>query len=357
MNRDRRRAALLAVHAAALVTLSATAPSWTAQPSGVTSRLRGVSAVDARVAWASGAAGTVIRTIDGGQTWQARTIPGTEGLDFRDIDAIDARTAFVLSIGPGEASRIYKTTDGGEQWTLSFRNEEPKAFFDAMAFWDAARGLAVSDSIDGHFVIQATRDGGRTWARVPLDGLPPALPNEGCFAASGTNVAVWGTQHAWIGTGASSDARVLRTTDGGRTWAVARTPVPAGPSAGIFSVAFRDATHGVIVGGDYKKEADAFDNVATTVDGGATWTLVKDRGLSGFRSAVAFAPGALTRRLIAVGPSGADRSGDDGRSWQPIGGALGFHGLSVARDGGVAWAVGEQGRISQLDITSGFGGR
>lgn len=341
----------------ALAVPYAATPVWTPQPAGVTARLRGVSAVSADVAWASGANGTILRTMDGGRTWQPRPIPGTEALDFRDIDATDERTAYALSIGPGDASRIYKTTDGGERWELSFSNDEPKAFFDAMAFWSRDRGLAVSDSIDGRFLIVSTDDGGRTWSRAPLEGLPPALSNEGCFAASGTNVAVWGTQHAWIGTGAAAEARVLRTTDGGRTWLVSRTPLPAGPSAGIFSIAFRDATHGVIVGGDYKKEAEAVDNVAVTGDGGVTWTLRKDRGLSGFRSAVAYVPGARTPRLIAVGPSGADRSTDDGRSWQPLEGAEGFHALSVARDGGVAWAVGEQGRISRLDVASGFGGR
>lgn len=342
---------IAAATATALAVLHAASSAWTPQSSGVTARLRGISAVSSRVAWASGASGTILRTMEGGRTWQPRPIPGTEALDFRDIDATDEHTAFALSIGPGDASRIYKTTDGGEHWTLSFSNGEPKAFFDAMAFWSRDRGLAVSDSVDGRFFIVVTADGGRTWSRAPLEGLPPALPNEGCFAASGTNVATWGTQHAWIGTGAAAEARVLRTTDGGQTWAISRTPIPAGPSAGIFSVAFRDATHGVIVGGDYKKEAEAADNVAITDDGGVTWTLVRNRGLTGFRSAVAYVPGARPPMLVAVGPSGADRSTDDGQSWQALG-VEGFHALGFSRDGRGAWAVGENGRIAGLDLDS-----
>ena len=125
-----------------------------------------------------------------GSTWQTLTVPDAEKLDFRDIDAVDERTAFVLSIGPGEQSRIYKTSDAGATWIEQFVNRDPKAFFDAMAFWDAKRGVAVSDSVDGQFVILTTTDGGATWARVPATALPPALPNEGFFAASGTNVAV-----------------------------------------------------------------------------------------------------------------------------------------------------------------------
>ncbi len=330
-----------------VVTLSAyLALGWTPQASGVTARLRGVSAVSADVAWASGTNGTVLRTTDGGSTWQRLSVPDSGQLDFRDIDAIDGRTAFVLSIGRGDASRIYRTTDAGATWDLQFANPDPKAFFDAMAFWDANRGVAFSDSVDGRFLILMTSDGGRTWARVPEDGLPPALDNEGAFAASGTNVAVYGREHVWIGTGAASRSRMLRSADGGRTWAIADTPLASGAFSGIFSVAFRDATHGVVVGGDYRKEAEAVDNAAITSDGGATWTLIKESGLSGFRSVVAPVPGA-ERSWMAVGPSGADISTDDGHTWTKIEGP-GFHTFSFARVAAVGWGAGEKGSIARF---------
>jgi len=345
-------------------------PSTTSSTSGTSAtgggvgavRFRGVSAVSDSVVWASGTKGTIVRTADGGRTWQTLPVAGAEALDFRDIDAIDARVAYALSIGPGEASRIYKTVDEGRHWEMQFINHDPKAFFDAMAFWNdqgGARGVAISDSVDERFVILLTRDGGRTWARAPLEGLPPALPGEGAFAASGTNVAVYGTDHVWIGTNAASATRVLRSHDGGRTWAVSTTPLPAGPSTGIFSIAFRDATHGIIVGGDYKKEREAIDNVAITDDGGVTWTLVKEHGLSGFRSAVAYIPSLrpspsaarpATPSLIAVGPSGADYSDDDGRSWHAIE-VDGFHTFAFARGGAgtAGWGAGEHGRLARID--------
>src|SRR5437773_2706910 len=304
-----------------------TPPQCTLQTSGVTARLRGVSAVSDRVAWASGAGGTVLRTSDGGATWQKLTVT-TDAVDFRDIDAIDARTAYVLSIGNGPASRIYKTDDAGATWTLQFKNEDPKAFYDAMSFWDARHGIVIGDSIAGQFCIMTTEAGGRNWRRVPASALPHALPNEGAFAASGTNIAVFGKTDAWIGTGAGAKARVLRTHDRGRTWRVSETPLNAGASAGIFSVAFHDAKHGVIIGGDYKKEKEAVNNLAVTTDGGVTWKLVQ--GLSGFRSAVAYVPGAGMRSLVAVGPSGSDYSTDDGRTWMPAYGP-GFDTLSFVR--------------------------
>jgi photosystem II stability/assembly factor-like uncharacterized protein len=321
-------------------------PYWTLQNSGVSTRLRGLSAVDNRVAWASGSGSTVLRTADGGATWQKLTVTSDQ-LDFRDIDAVDELTAYALSIGNGSASRIYKTTDAGATWTLQFRNEDPKAFYDAMSFWDAWHGIAFGDSIDGQFCVMTTENGGRVWKRVPPSALPPALENEGAFAASGTNIAVVGKSYAWIGTGAGAKARVLRTSDGGRTWKISETPLVSGPSAGIFSVAFRDRNHGVVVGGDYKKESEAVDNMAVTDDGGATWTLAK--GLSGFRSAVAYVPGASD--LVAVGPAGTDYSVDDGRNWRRVEGA-GFDTLSLSRNAAnrmvVGWGAGVDGRVALL---------
>ena len=155
-------------------------------------RLRGVSAVDARVAWASGDKGTFVRTTDGGRTWKAGTVSGAEELDFRDVDAFSASTAYLLSIGEGEKSRIYKTVDGGEHWTLQFTNPTPKAFFDAMAFWDERNGVAFSDPVEGHFLGVVTSDGGRPGCpfrpkpcRRPCpvrEASPPAVRASPCMA-------------------------------------------------------------------------------------------------------------------------------------------------------------------------------
>jgi photosystem II stability/assembly factor-like uncharacterized protein len=336
--------------AAGLVALALLQPAppprftWQAQTSGVAARLRGVSAVNPRVAWASGARGTVVRTADGGTTWQKLTVPDAAELDFRDVDAVSETTAYVLSIGEAAASRIYKTTDAGATWQKQFTNDVPKAFYDAMAFWDAQRGLAISDSVSGKFVILMTKDGGRTWTRVPDGALPPALANEGAFAGSGTNISVADGGRAWIGTGAADRSRMLRTSDGGTTWAIAETPVKASGSSGIFSVAFRDRRNGMTVGGDYRREAIAEDNAAFSSDGGVTWKAIA--GLGGFRSAVASVPGTPAG-WVAVGPTGADFSADNGASWTPIPGD-GFHAFAFARTGHAGWGVGEGGRIGKL---------
>lgn len=329
---------------ALVLAVSFFAPAWALQTSGVNTRLRGISAVNGRVAWASGSGSTVLRTEDGGASWKKITVT-TDKLDFRDVDAIDEQTAYVLSIGNGDASRIYKTTDGGATWRLQFRSDDPKAFLDAMSFWDADHGLVIGDSVDRQFYILMTSDGGQHWTRVPPDKLPPAQDNEGAFAASGTNIAVYGHNYAWIGLGAAAHSRVLRTTDGGRSWKVSETPVKSGQSSGIFSISFRDASHGVIVGGDYQKEKEAVDNLAITIDGGQTWKLVK--GLAGFRSVVTYVPG--TRALVAIGPAGSDYSVDDGHTWRPITGP-GFDTFSFARGEKLGWGAGAGGAIGRLNF-------
>ncbi|MFY9553346.1 MAG: glycosyl hydrolase [Blastocatellia bacterium] len=304
-----------------------------------------MSAVSRTVAWASGNGGTYSRTTDGGVTWHSAVVSEAAQLDFRDVQGVDANTAYLLSIGPGEQSRIYKTRNGGLDWTLQFTNHNPKAFFDAFAFWDARTGIAMSDPVDGRFILIKTTDGGATWKEISCESLPPALEGEAAFAASGTCIAVQGTQNVWFGTGGAAIARVFRSTDGGTNWVVTATPITAGnASSGIFSIAFRDSKNGVIVGGDYKKENEPGNNVAITPDGGATWNPSNGARPAGFRSAVAYAAGGPAK-LVAVGPSGSDYSSDKGASWTSID-STGYHAVSLQGSGG--WAVGEDGRIGKI---------
>lgn len=343
--------ALSAFVAALVVVASAQAPTvqWQPQTSGVTVRLRGVSAVSSTVGWASGAGGTVLRTTDGGTTWQRLAVPGAGALDFRDVDATDARTAHVLSIGSGAASRIYQTSDAGATWTERFANTDPQAFFDAMTFADADHGVAVSDSVDGRFVILLTTNGGRTWTPVPAASLPPALSGEGAFAASGTNVAMSGPQHLWF---ATTKSRVVRSTDGGRSWTAHQTPIATGEATGIFSVAFRDTRHGVVVGGNYSQERTTGANAAFTSDGGVTWSLVPAPGVGGFRSAVAWLPSM--RAWLTVGPAGSDGANEAASVWSPAGGD-GYDAVSIHAASGTGWATGSGGRIARVAVTGGGG--
>jgi len=317
------------------------AQSWIAQPSGTTASLRGVSAVSAAVVWASGTGGTYLRTLDGGAMWRAAMVPGAGDRDFRGVHALDSQTAWLMSSGPGAQSSIYKTADGGAHWSLLFTNPDAGGFFDALAFWDAHRGILLGDPVDGQFVVMTTADGGQSWQRRKL---PPALPNEGAFAASNSCLVLRGKREAWFATGGPSGARVFHSHDGGVNWTAAETPVRHdGAAAGIFSLAFAGALHGVAVGGDYGKPADATGNVAVTADGGRTWTMPDGDRPRGYRSAVAFLGGRKV--WITVGTSGSDIS-SDGKSWKPFDSAS-YNAISSAA-GDAVWAMGPGGRIGRL---------
>jgi photosystem II stability/assembly factor-like uncharacterized protein len=314
--------------------------SWHLTPTGSTARLRGLSAVSANVAWASGSAGTVLRTVDRGATWQQVGPPGTDTLQFRDIEAFDSDHAIILSIGNGSDSRIYVTSDAGQHWTLAFTNDDPNAFYDCMTFFDRKRGLALSDPPDGvKFRILSTSDRGRSWHVVNPAGMPPALPGEFAFAASGQCITSNHGRRAWFGTGGAAQARVFRSSDRGRTWRVSATPMHSGPSAGIFALAFRSQQHGLAVGGDFSGPSP--DNFALTRDGGRSWQLVPGAPAE-YRSGAAWVNGVV---VIAVGPTGSDVSLNHGRSWQAFDDGS-FDTVDCAH--GACWASGEQGRAAYL---------
>jgi len=257
--------------------------------------LRGVSAVSHQIAWASGTHGTYLRTLDAGHTWTPTQLPGAEALDFRGVVAFSADEAFLMSAGPGDQSRIYHTTDAGQHWQLQFTNSNPKGFFDSMVFWDATHGIVLGDPVPDEtgqlkFELLLTTDG-QNWSPIPRSQFPPAEPGEAAFAASNSCLAILraaprqlgknerasapesNDPNIWFATGGRV-ARVFHSPDLGRTWQISDTPVTHGPdSAGIFSITFRNSTHGVIVGGDYKHPDQDGDNLAFTSDGGKTWTL------------------------------------------------------------------------------------
>lgn len=264
------------------------------QFSHTTENLRGVSAVSRQVAWASGTHGTYLRTIDGGRTWTPAQVPDAVALDFRAVVAFSADEAFLMSAGPGEQSRIYHTSDAGKHWQLQFSNTNPKGFFDSMVFWDAKHGIVLGDPIPDDsgklkFEVLLTDDG-QNWRPVSPAQMPDAIAGEGAFAASNTCVAIVRRDsdlNIWFATGGKT-ARVFHSGDRGQSWQVYETPIVHGPdSAGIFSIAFRDPMHGVIVGGDYKRPKEDGPNLTYTNDGGKTWTLPPLHPLAYF-SAVAY---------------------------------------------------------------------
>jgi photosystem II stability/assembly factor-like uncharacterized protein len=258
-----------------LLVTTASAQPWAQVNVPTTASLRGISVVNDKVVWASGAEGTVIRTLDGGKTWAALNVEGGRELDFRGIHAFDASNAVIISSGPAEKgqARIYRTSNGGRSWKRVLEEKTPGVFLDAIAFWDRRRGIVLSDPVGGRFVLFTTGDGGATWQQIPAAALPAALPNEGAFAASNSCLTVQGKRNAWFATCGAAVARVFRSTDGGRSWRVNETDMhPANSSSGIFSVAFPARKHGLAAGGDYQHpQSSDLPSLMRSADGGTSW--------------------------------------------------------------------------------------
>ena len=332
-----------------LLAISVAAQTFTTQKSNTNESLRGISVLTGGIAWASGTHGTYLHTTDGGNSWQAAQVPGAEALDFRDVEAFSADFAYLLSAGPGDQSRVYKTIDAGKTWTLQFTNKNPKGFFDCMAFWDRDHGIALGDPVPDasgrlKFELIATEDGGNNWNPLPLDSLPPALEGEGAFAASGTCIAVQSNRNVWFATGGKA-ARVFHSTNAGKTWTAADTPIIHGEdSTGIFSIAFRDATHGVIAGGDYKHPEQDGPHLAFTNDGGLTWKL-SPLSPQDYFSAVVFAHPDSDAVLIVGSTSSAnvDAASKTQKAWP-----TNLNAVSISPTG-EAIAVGPKGQIVKIN--------
>lgn len=304
---------------------------------------RGLSAVNDQVAWASGSGGTVLRTINGGETWLDVSVPGADSIQFRDIEAFNADTAIVMGIA--SPAKFYRTTDGGRTWNETYSNDHPKIFFDAMGFWDAKNGIAFGDAMDGHLPIITTNDGGESWNEIDYENLPKSPEGEGGFAASGTCLTIYGESTVWIGLG-SPASRVFKSEDKGKTWSVVETVMKRSkPTGGIFSLAFTSDLYGIAVGGDYEDDKDKSLNAAITTDGGKTWNVIIENQPNGYRSVVANVPN--TNLWVAAGTSGIDISKDSGKTWKEVS-TEGYHAASFGSSK-VGWLSGS-GKIAKIVI-------
>lgn len=339
-------------------------PKLTPQNSGTTQLLISVSPVNSRVVWAAGTGGTYVVTTDGGAHWKSAVVPGAESLQFRDVQGVSDKVAYLMSIGNNTTDfRIYKTVDGGATWTVEFTNELTNAFYDCFAFWTPRRGLAHSDSVSGLFPELRTTDG-MTWNSI-ASNMPPALTGEASFAASGTCITTQGGRNAWITTGGASISRILATRDGGDTWNAYDTPLVSSPSAGGVSVAFRDPWHGIVGGGDLAD--DTAIDAATSDDGGRTWTLTSKPPVQGTIFCLSYVRGlshgddegfddehdravVITTETQPNFDSGfAAWTPDQGQTWFPIPNVSGFWAVAFAnRHAG--WFVGNNGQILKISF-------
>ncbi|MBN4081035.1 hypothetical protein JYT44_01585 [Caldithrix abyssi] len=313
--------------------------------SGVLASFRGLNVVNKKVVWVSGTSGTVLRTVNGGKTWEDVSIPDLKNTDFRDIHGFDSRSA--IAMGIASPARFFKTIDGGKTWRQIYLNNRKGVFFDGMAFWDNKRGMAFSDPVDGHHLIIRTEDGGESWQEVPSANIPEKLDLEFGFAASGTGIPLINRDLVWIGMGGEK-SRVFRSENGGKDWSVFETPViHGGQTTGIYSLTFKNRRVGIAVGGDYKN-LEAKNTMAYTMDGGKTWSLPETQTHQ-YRECVTHFKGKI---FFAVGPTGIDMTTDNGKNWTFINADIkDLSAIDFAKGSNVGFSVGKRGQIFKIKVT------
>lgn len=312
-------------------------PNWQVVQLEKHASLRG-SAIGPHSLWVSGTDNTVFKSTDGGKSWQDISVKQEPVTDFRDIALFDDKTAIVMGIGSGAQSRLYLTEDGGGNWQLLYENPDEEGFFDSLGFWDRSHGLLLGDPVDGYYAVMVTKDGGRTWARIARDKIPPMLPNEAAFAASGNTLITGADGSAWYTTGGFA-ASVYSSDDYGQSWR--RNPVPLHQetqTSGGYALALTPREELFVMGGDYQDRPGRYNNLAKLAGGEWESSVNGQRGLC-------TAMACIESLCVTSGKTASDISFDGGASWQVLPGE-GFYTLAAGR--GLILGAGADGRVGLL---------
>lgn len=277
--------------------------------------IRALEVVNDQIIWFAGSGGQFGYTEDAGKNWTIDSLKtDTITPHFRAI-SVTNDAVFLLSIA--SPALLYKSVDKGANWEIVYREDHKAAFYDAMAFWDDKEGIAMGDPTDGCLSVIITRDGGDNWEKLDCSQLPASAEGEAAFAASNSNISLFG-DHVWIVSGGKK-SRVFHSPDRGRSWDVFDTPIIAGQQmTGIFTSDFWDEKRGVIFGGNWEEQERNTQNKAITKDGGKTWSLLADGQHPGYRSCVQYAPDRKGEWLMAVGIPGISYSQNGGETWESL---------------------------------------
>ena len=244
-----------------------------------------------------------------------KTIANTnEKLEFRSI-ALNSKSVYIANIE--NPAFVYKLKKSDLSFQKVYEEDNEKAFYDSMNFWNENEGIAIGDPTEDCLSILITRDGGKSWNKTNCASLPKVFDGEAAFAASNTNICIKGNK-TWVVSGGKK-ARVFYSTNKGKSWEVFDTPIIQGEAmTGIFTADFYNDKVGVIAGGNYEVPNQNSKNKAMTFDGGKTWKLISDHIGFGYASCIQFVPKSKGKQLVAVGLSGLYYSSTRGNSWKQL---------------------------------------
>lgn len=237
-----------------------------------------------------------------------------EKLEFRTL--AQTKDAF-YTINVGAPAKWFTIQKSNLKVDLNMIDTTKTVFYDAFAFDQVKnRGIAISDpNVDGSsknliFTYKSRKN--------PKTEFPKYFPGEAHFAASNSNIVMNGNW-VWIATGGMKSRIFKFNWSHPFTWKVYETPFVQGTaSTGIYSIDFYDKNFGIAVGGDYTKQSENINNIATTHDGGKTWQIQASGKNSGYKTCVKFRPKSKGKDIIAVGDQDIQLSTDFGKTWTTI---------------------------------------
>jgi photosystem II stability/assembly factor-like uncharacterized protein len=213
---------------------------------------------DAQHGWAVGGNGLIIRTRDGGKSWELLKPPTRTEAEVRvsDLHAVHFANASVGYVAGNErhgnktsdevwgSVEIFCTKDGGETWRQCYKLDEPYGVFQITTVSESRAFVSLGDR------LMRTDNQGETWQQVKLSAK---YISSVAFAADGTG---------WL---VGSHGVFQQSTDGGNTWQQPPTLTQDFVNRDWWAVAFNGNGIGLAVG----------DNsvLALTTDSGKTWTL------------------------------------------------------------------------------------
>ncbi|MBS1772120.1 MAG: oxidoreductase [Bacteroidetes bacterium] len=313
---------------------------------------RGMSVADEHAIWVSGSKGWIGRSTNGGKDWSFKQVKGYETCDFRSLYAFDSNNAVIANAG--SPAYILRTTDGGATWQQVYKNTDSAAFIDGVDFWNKKHGLIYGDPINGHMLILYTKDGGKTWKE--RNNCPEMSKGEASFAASGTNISCFLHSKVVIACGGKKSELFFSRNRGNR-WRSIPTPMLATTeSTGIFSFMYMGINHWLIAGGDYKHDSVKTANFFYTTNKGKTW-MAPGNTTRGYRECLAAIENRrpskkpLPRITFAIGPSGIDISADNGKNWKPLSDEKGFHVIKSSTDHNLIFLAGSNGKLAIMKTT------
>lgn len=308
--------------------------------------IRALEVVNDSTVWFAADRGVFGLTTDGGRSWQIDSLQ-IDGAypQFRSIAVLDKETVLLLSIA--SPAHLMRTTDGGNSWDEVYSNAHPDVFFDSMVFTDSLQGYAISDPIEGRFLMIETIDGGKNWRETDTRQWPPPAKDEAFFASSNGNMSIAdGVMRLCTG---GSHSRLLTSNDGGTSFTPSDLPLPqGGKMTGAYAMHFSTSQMGAVAGGDYERTAADVPSLALTTDGGQTWRQLKGPRPF-FGSSVRFRGDS---EVFVTGHDGTFRfdlhNGSGTELLQEDGSPLKFHTLRISPSGRTIWLAGKDGYIGRV---------